>query len=121
MNQSARRGENRVMGRQERGPPPGRDDTESTAAPWYGVRDGKDGVQSFFEAFGATMDVDRFELVGVRCERFRGARHGAFHGHPPCDRGVGGDEPAPLLPVPRQQIYYRGSEDSALAEALFLA
>ncbi len=35
-------------------------ETSSTAAPWYGVRHGKDGVASFFEAFGSTMDVREF-------------------------------------------------------------
>jgi len=35
-------------------------DTSSDAAPWYGVRKGKDGVGAFFEAFGKTMDVEDF-------------------------------------------------------------
>jgi ketosteroid isomerase-like protein len=35
-------------------------DTSSTAAPWYGVRHGKDGVASFFEAFGSAMEVAEF-------------------------------------------------------------
>ena len=35
-------------------------ETSSTAAPWYGARHGKDGVASFFEAFGSTMDVREF-------------------------------------------------------------
>ena len=35
-------------------------DTVSTAAPWYGARRGKDGVASFFEAFGSTMEVQEF-------------------------------------------------------------
>jgi hypothetical protein len=35
-------------------------DTSSTVAPWYGVKHGKAGVGSFFEAFGSTMDVDEF-------------------------------------------------------------
>ena len=35
-------------------------DTSSTAAPWYGVRHGRDGVASFFEAFGSAMEVDEF-------------------------------------------------------------
>jgi hypothetical protein len=32
----------------------------STVAPRYGVRHGKDGVASFFEAFGSTMEVQKF-------------------------------------------------------------
>jgi ketosteroid isomerase-like protein len=35
-------------------------DTSSDAAPWYGVRKGKDGVGAFFEAFGKAMDVEDF-------------------------------------------------------------
>lgn len=32
-------------------------ETSSTVAPWFGVRHGKDGVASFFEAFGSTMEI----------------------------------------------------------------
>jgi ketosteroid isomerase-like protein len=35
-------------------------EASSTVAPWYGVRHGKDGVVSFFEAFGSTMEVEEF-------------------------------------------------------------
>ena len=35
-------------------------DTSSTVAPWYGVKNGKDGVVAFFEAFGSAMEVDEF-------------------------------------------------------------
>ena len=35
-------------------------DTSSTAAPWNGARHGKDGVASFFEAFGSAMEVAEF-------------------------------------------------------------
>ena len=35
-------------------------ETSSTVAPWYGVRHGQDGVASFFEAFGSTMEVQEF-------------------------------------------------------------
>ena len=35
-------------------------DTSSSAAPWYGVRHGKQEVASFFQAFGSTMDVEEF-------------------------------------------------------------
>ena len=40
-------------------------DTNSTAAPWYGVRTGRDGVTSFFEAFGSTMEVDEFTPLTI--------------------------------------------------------
>jgi ketosteroid isomerase-like protein len=32
----------------------------SAAAPWYGVRHGKDAVAEFFAAFGSTMEVQEF-------------------------------------------------------------
>ena len=35
-------------------------DTNSTAAPWYGVRHGKEGLGTFFQAFGSTMEVEEF-------------------------------------------------------------
>lgn len=35
-------------------------EASSTGAPWYGVRHGKDGVASFFEAFGSAMEVQEF-------------------------------------------------------------
>jgi len=36
-------------------------EASSTAAPWYGVRHGKEGVASFFEAFGSTMEIQEFD------------------------------------------------------------
>lgn len=38
-------------------------DTSSTVAPWYGERHGKSEVQSFFTAFGSTMEVEEFTPV----------------------------------------------------------
>lgn len=35
-------------------------DTASTAAPWYGIRHGKGEVESFFQQFGSTMEVQEF-------------------------------------------------------------
>jgi hypothetical protein len=40
-------------------------DTNSTGAPWYGVRHGKDGVATFFEAFGSSMEVDEFMPLSI--------------------------------------------------------
>ena len=37
----------------------------SSAAPWYGVRHGKDGVAAFFTAFGSTMEVEEFTPVSI--------------------------------------------------------
>lgn len=94
-------------------------DTSSTVAPWYGVRHGKDGVASFFEAFGTSMEVDEFTpvtlagnedsvLTVVRC-RSR-------------SRTTGGTMDMNLHHYFRFRegkiAYYRGSEDSAQAEAV---
>jgi ketosteroid isomerase-like protein len=38
-------------------------ETTSTAAPWYGVRHGKDAVADFFTAFGGAMEVEEFSPV----------------------------------------------------------
>ena len=37
----------------------------SSAAPWYGVRHGRDAVAEFFTAFGSTMEVVEFTPVSV--------------------------------------------------------
>jgi uncharacterized protein len=37
----------------------------SPAAPWYGVRHGRDAVAGFFAAFGATMEVEEFTPVSM--------------------------------------------------------
>lgn len=37
----------------------------SSAAPWYGVRHGKDAVTEFFVAFGSAMEVDGFTPVSL--------------------------------------------------------
>lgn len=38
-------------------------DTNSTVAPWYGARKGKDGVVSFFQDFGSTMEIEEFTPI----------------------------------------------------------
>jgi uncharacterized protein len=35
----------------------------SSAAPWYGVRRGRDAVAAFFSGFGSTMEVEEFTPV----------------------------------------------------------
>src|SRR5450631_2003117 len=42
-------------------------ETSSTVAPWYGVRHGKEGVASFFQAFGSTMEVQEFNPFAFAC------------------------------------------------------
>ena len=38
-------------------------EADSTAAPWYGVRHGRDAVAAFFTEFGSTMEVEEFTPV----------------------------------------------------------
>jgi ketosteroid isomerase-like protein len=38
-------------------------ESASTAAPWHGLRKGKDGVADFFANFGATMEVQEFTPI----------------------------------------------------------
>lgn len=40
-------------------------ETSSTAAPWYGVRHGKEAVEDFFAAFGSAMEVEEFTPVSL--------------------------------------------------------
>ena len=37
----------------------------SDAAPWYGVRHGKEAVAEFFAAFGSTMEVGEFTPISL--------------------------------------------------------
>jgi uncharacterized protein len=93
-------------------------DTSSTVAPWYGVKHGKEGVGSFFAAFGTTMDVQEFTPLTYAANddavftlvRFRGSPRSTkkavemnLHHY---FRFRGG-----------KIFYYRGTEDSAQTEA----
>ncbi len=97
-------------------------ETNSTVAPWYGVRHGKDGVAAFFEAFGATMDVEEFTPVSYAANdsdvltvvRFRvkvraTGKTAAMHLHHYFAFRDG------------KISYYRGSEDSAQTVAVLQA
>ena len=90
-------------------------EANSTAAPWFGVKRGKDGVVSFFEAFGSTVEVLEFTPVSFTANdtdvmaviRYRGRIRATgkevsmnLH-HYWTFRGDG------------KIVYYRGSEDTA--------
>ncbi|WP_042429021.1 nuclear transport factor 2 family protein [Streptacidiphilus anmyonensis] len=93
-------------------------ETTTNVAPWYGLRRGKTEVGAFFQAFGATMDVEDFTplvyaasgddvLTVVRCH----ARHRAsgravrmnLHHHFTLRYGL--------------IVHYRGTEDTAQVAA----
>jgi uncharacterized protein len=90
----------------------------STAAPWYGVRHGKDAVAQFFTDFGSTMEVEEFTPVSFASNdtdvltvvRFR-AR----------SRRTGKSAAMDLHHFFRftdgKIAYYRGTEDTAQTEA----
>ena len=91
----------------------------SSAAPWYGVRHGKDGVAAFFTAFGSTMEVEEFTPVSFAANdtdvltvvRFR-AR----------SRATGKAAEMDLHHFftfrDGKIAYYRGTEDTAQTEAV---
>ncbi len=59
-------------------------ETSSTAAPWYGVRHGKDGVAAFFTAFGSAMEIEEsprppWRPTTLTCSRWSGAGPGPQH------------------------------------------
>jgi ketosteroid isomerase-like protein len=90
----------------------------SSAAPWYGVRHGKDAVAAFFSDFGSTMDVEEFTPVSFAANdtdvltvvRFR-AR----------SRSTGRTAAMDLHHYFKfrdgKVAYYRGTEDTAQTEA----
>jgi ketosteroid isomerase-like protein len=91
----------------------------SSAAPWYGVRHGKDAVAAFFAAFGGAMEVEEFTPVSVAANdtdvltvvRFR-AR----------SRATGKSAAMDLHHFfsfrDGKIAYYRGTEDTAQTEAV---
>ena len=93
-------------------------ETTSTAAPWYGVRHGKESVAGFFAAFGSAMEVEEFTPVSFAANdtdvltvvRFR-AR----------SRSTGKTVAMDLHHFFRFRdgkiAYYRGTEDTAQTEA----
>ena len=95
-------------------------DTSSTAAPWYGPHHGKPGVTEFFQAFGSSMTVQRFEpvsfasngtevhtvvrLTSTRTANGRVAEMNLHHWFQFRDGKI---------------AYYRGTEDTSQTEAIF--
>jgi uncharacterized protein len=91
----------------------------SSAAPWYGVRHGKDAVAGFFSDFGSTMEVEEFIPVSFAANdtdvltvvRFRAK-----------SRDAGKTAEMNLHHFFRfrdgKVAYYRGTEDTAQTEAV---
>jgi ketosteroid isomerase-like protein len=97
-------------------------EASSTAAPWYGVRHGKDAVAKFFTEFGSAMEVEEFTPVSLAANdtdvhtvvRFR-AR----------SRSTGKTAAMDLHHYftfrDGKIAYYRGTEDTAQTEAVLHA
>jgi ketosteroid isomerase-like protein len=95
-------------------------DTSSQAAPWYGPHSGKAGVTDFFQAFGSEMTVEHFEPVSLasnddevhavvkfKANRTANGRSAEMNLHHWFVFRAG------------KIAYYRGTEDTAQAEAIF--
>jgi uncharacterized protein len=93
-------------------------ETASAAAPWYGVRHGKDAVADFFTAFGSAMEIEDFTPVSyaandtdvltvVRC-RARSRSTG---------KPIAMDLHHLFKFRDGKIAYYRGTEDTAQVEA----
>ena len=94
-------------------------EADSTAAPWYGVRHGKEAVAAFFTDFGSAMEVEDFTPVSIAANdtdvhtvvRFRAT-----------SRGTGKTAAMDLHHFFKfrdgKVAYYRGTEDTAQTAAV---
>jgi ketosteroid isomerase-like protein len=94
-------------------------ETTSTAAPWYGVRHGKDAVADFFAAFGSTMEVEEFTPVSFASNDTDVLTVIRFAAR---SRATGKTATMDLHHLFRFRdgkiAYYRGTEDTAQTEAV---
>jgi ketosteroid isomerase-like protein len=93
-------------------------DTSSTVAPWYGVKHGKDGVTSFFQAFGSTMEVDEFTPFTFAANEDAVFAVVRFRGKPRTTQKTVEMNLHHYFRFRGGKIfYYRGTEDTAQTEA----
>jgi uncharacterized protein len=94
-------------------------ETSSTAAPWYGVRHGKDAVAAFFAAFGSAMEVEEFTPVSFAANHSDVLTVVRFRAR---SRRTGKTAAMDLHHFFQFRdgkiAYYRGSEDTAQTEAV---
>lgn len=94
-------------------------ETTSTAAPWYGVRHGKEAVAEFFTAFGSTMEVEEFTPVSFAANDTDVLTVVRFAAR---SRATGKSAAMDLHHFFRfsdgKIAYYRGTEDTAQTEAV---
>lgn len=91
----------------------------SSAAPWYGVRHGKDAVADFFAGFGSTMEVEEFTPVSFAANDTDVLTVVRFQAR---SRSTGKAVQMNLHHYFRFRdgkiAYYRGTEDTAQTEAV---
>jgi len=91
----------------------------SSAAPWYGVRHGKDAVAAFFADFGSAMEVEEFTPVSVAANDTDVLTMVRFRAR---SRSTGKTAEMNLHHYFKFRdgriAYYRGSEDSAQTETV---
>jgi ketosteroid isomerase-like protein len=91
----------------------------SSAAPWYGVRHGRDAVAVFFSDFGSTMEVEEFTPVSSAANDTEVLTVVRFRAR---SRNTGKTAEMNLHHYFKFRdgkiAYYRGSEDSAQTETV---
>ena len=91
----------------------------SSAAPWYGVRHGRDAVAVFFSDFGSTMEVEEFTPVSFAANDTDVLTMVRFRAR---SRSTGKTAEMNLHHYFKFRdgriAYYRGSEDSAQTETV---
>ena len=78
-------------------------EAHSTAAPWYGVRHGRDAVAKFFTEFGSAMEVEEFTPVSFAANDTDVLTVVRFRARSRSTGQARGDGSASLLQVPRRQ------------------
>jgi uncharacterized protein len=91
----------------------------SSAAPWYGVRHGRDAVAAFFSDFGSTMEVEEFTPVSFAANETDVLTVVRFKAR---SRGTGRAAQMDLHHYFKFRdgkiAYYRGTEDTAQTQTV---
>ena len=92
------------------------------AAPWYGVRHGKDAVGAFFAEFGSTMEVEEFTPVSIAANDTDVLTVVRFRSRSRATGKTAAMDLHHLFTFRDGKIaYYRGTEDTAQTQAVLQA